>query len=94
MIQILKLTTGEELIGDVTITADKAKIDKPCILQLVPSRTNPEQTMMGLFPYAVYTEDHSITIDQKQIVWIEKPVKDLYNQYNSAFGSGIQLTSM
>jgi hypothetical protein len=94
MIQILKLITGEEIIGDVSISNGEAKVSKPCLLQLVPSRSNPEQTMMGLFPYAMYTEDHSIVLNQEHVIWMEKPVKDLYNQYNSAFGSGIQLANL
>lgn len=91
-IQIVKLITGEEIIGDVTDLAGKLTIKKPCALQLVPSRSNPEQPMMALIPYAPYTEDHAITVMSNSTVWMEKPVKELYNQYNSAFGTGIQLT--
>jgi hypothetical protein len=94
-IEIVKLITGEEVVAD---TFDAATITltlkKPCIIQLVPSRQNPEQTMMGLFPYAAYTEDHEIEIQKSQIVWRAKPVKELYNQYNSVFGSGIQLAGV
>jgi hypothetical protein len=50
--------------------------------------------MMGMFPYAAYTEDHSIEVDRARVVWSAKPVKELYNQYNSAFGSGIQLAGL
>ena len=94
MIKIVKLITGEELIadlagGDITLTWSK-----PCVLQVVPSRQNPDQPMMGMFPYAPYTEDHSIDVDVDKIVWDAKPVKELYNQYNSAFGSGIQLAGL
>jgi hypothetical protein len=61
---------------------------------MVPSRQNPEQPMMGMYPYAAYTEDHSIEVDRARIVWSAKPLKELYNQYNSAFGSGIQLAGL
>ena len=40
------------------------------------------------------TEDHSIEVDRARIVWSAKPVKELYNQYNSAFGLGIQLAGL
>lgn len=93
-IQIVKLVTGEELIGDCTTREVTTTISKPCALQLVPSRSNPDQPMMALIPYAVYTEDHCIDVDIDKIIWMEKPVKELYNQYNSAFGSGIQLAGV
>ena len=94
MIKIVKLITGEELIADVTAGDATMTLSKPCVLQMVPSRSNPEQPMMGMFPYASYAEDHSIDGDVDKIVWDAKPVKELYNQYNSAFGSGIQLAGL
>ena len=93
MIKIVKLITGEELIADVT-GSEIITLSKPCALQMVPSRKDPDQPMMGMFPYAAYTEDHSIEVDRSRIVWSAKPVKELYNQYNSAFGSGIQLAGL
>ena len=91
MIKILKLLTGEEIIGEVDIMTDKVIISKPCQLQLVPSRANPDQPMMALFPYASYTKNHKITVFTSTISWIEEPVAELYNQYNSVFGSGLVL---
>ena len=93
MIKIVKMITGEELIADVT-GSEILTLSKPCVLQMVPSRQNPDQPMMGMFPYAPYTEDHCLDVDVEKIVWDAKPVKELYNQYNSAFGSGIQLAGL
>jgi len=91
--------SGEEIIGDVVEKDNDPNnpnivIRNPCLLQIVPSRTNSEQPMMGMYPYAVYTEDHAITVNTQSIIWKEKPVTELYNQYNSAFGSGIQLATL
>ena len=94
MIKVVKLITGEELIADVTGMFEVLTLSKPCSLQMVPSRQNPDQPMMGMFPYAAYTEDHSIEVDRARIVWSATPIKELYNQYNTAFGSGIQLAGL
>ena len=94
MIKIVKLITGEELIADVTGGEVYVTLSKPCSLQMVPSRNNPDQPMMGMFPYAAYAEDHCIDVEVDKIVWDAKPIKELYNQYNSAFGSGIQLAGV
>ena len=88
MITILKLLTGEEIIGDVDFKDGNVKINKPCILQMISTSRN-EEPMMALVPYAPYTEDHCVTVEEKSIIWHEKPVKDLYNQYNKVFGTGI-----
>ena len=94
MIKIVKLVSGEEIVADVTLSGNEYKLEKPCVLQMVPSRANPEQPMMGMFPYATYAEGQTVTIKAEHIVWDAKPVTELYNQYNSAFGSGIQLAGL
>jgi len=94
MIKIIKLITGEELIGDVTSVNNQFVIDQPCAIQLMPSRADPSKTMMGLIPYASYTEDFRVTVKESMIVWQETPSSEIYNQYNTAFGSGIQLAGL
>ena len=94
MIKIVKLISGEELVADVTMGDTTMTMVKPCVLQMVPSRANPDQPMMGMFPYAMYTENHTIDVDISNVVWCETPINELYNQYNSAFGSGIQLAGL
>jgi hypothetical protein len=94
MIKILKLVTGEELLGDADEVANQLnqiKFVKPCIIQLVPSRSNPEQVGIALIPYASYAKDHTIMIDKDSVVWEQEPVDEIRNQYNSIFGNGIVL---
>lgn len=91
MIYIMKLVSGEELIADVTDAEGGYDLKQPCILQVVPSRTNPEQPVMALIPYATYTENHKVFVSSSHVVWASKPVEELYNQYNSIFGTGIML---
>lgn len=94
MIKILKLVTGEELIGDADEVANQLnqiKFAKPCVVQLVPSRSNAEQVGMALIPYASYTKDHTIMVDKDAVVWEQEPVDEIRNQYNSIFGNGIVL---
>lgn len=94
MIKIVKLVTGEELIADTEVDHNGITLKQPCAIQLMPSRGDPSQTMMGLIPYASYTEDFKVTVNLDKVIWQEKPSKEIYNQYNSAFGSGIQLASI
>lgn len=93
-VKIVKLISGEELIGDVFVHEITATIKQPCVIQMVPGRTDPNNPMLALIPYAMYTMNHSVDVDVDKIIWEEEPVKELYNQYNSIFGSGIQLATL
>lgn len=95
MIKIIKLLTGEELIGDLKIddSLNTVVIDRPCYIQLVPSKSNPQEPAMALVPYAAYTANHNIVVKQSAIVWEAEPLKELYNRYNSIFGSGLVVPS-
>ena len=92
MIKLVKLATGEELIGDVSEEGSSFVIKHPCLLQLVPSRSNQNEPTMAMFPYAVNTKDHEIKVASIFVVWSSEPVKELYNQYNSVFGTGIVMS--
>ena len=73
MIRILKLVTGEEIIGDSSEAHGEITVKKPCYIQIVPSRADPEQPAMALMPYAAYTKDHKLVIDISS-----------YNNFNGA----------
>lgn len=93
MIKIVKLSTGEELIGEIVGEDSTLDIKNPCALQLMPSRTDPTKATMGMFPYAQHLKNSVIEVSLDHIIHMGEPVEELYNQYNSIFGSGIQLAS-
>jgi hypothetical protein len=90
MIKVIKISTGEEIVGEVDVDY---KMKDPCILQMVPSRSDPTKGMMALIPYASHIKNSSIELSPEHIIWEGEPVEELYNQYNSIYGSGIQLAS-
>ena len=92
-VQIVKLITGEEIVGEIE-QGDEFIIKNPCILQMIASRQDPTQPAMTLIPYAFYVEENTIKVGKDFIVWVGNPVKEIYNRYNSIFGSGIQLASL
>jgi hypothetical protein len=95
-IKVIKLVTGEEVIGDMKPSGphdDRITVDKPCAVMLISSKSTPDQHSMALIPYAAYTAEHSIEIYKKSLVWTAELADDVLNQYNSIFGSGIQIVS-
>jgi hypothetical protein len=76
-------------MGDCQENGSTVTIKQPVMIQMMPSRNNPEVPMIGFLPYAPYAEDHSIQIQRSAVIWEAKPGKEMYNQYNSVFGSGL-----
>jgi len=91
MLKIIKLVTGEEVIGDTSSVDSSLILKKPAVLQLVPSRSDPTKASIALIPYAPYSDNSTLEINPDHVVWETKPIEELYNQYNSMFGTGIQI---
>lgn len=87
-IKIIKLSTGEELIGDVEDKGLWYSVKNAVIIAIVPSRTNPQQPSIGLAPWLPYAENDPILISKNSVVYEAKPVKEMINNYSSIF-SGI-----
>jgi len=92
MIKVIKLVTGEEIVGDIDYrNGIEIVVTKPCAIVLVPSKSTPDQHSMALIPYAGYAKDHTITLKAASIIWEADLQEDVYNQYNILFGTGIQI---
>lgn len=100
-IKIIKLVTGEELIGELvsakTVIAASGtpgdvdyELKDVAIVQMVPTQTG---LGLSLFPFAPYTEDKTHTFRGKHVILSMDPGVDLINNYNKMFGSGIQIAS-
>ena len=89
-VKLLRLKSGEDVIADVTLvdTEDTIKLENPA--QLMPMGGNQGgQMQMGFGPWAPFSDDKTFEIPRDWLVTISKPNKDLLNQYNTVFGSGI-----
>ncbi|MDB4351217.1 hypothetical protein OAA34_00725 [bacterium] len=93
MIQILKLSSGEELIGTVTDFEVEGrqviKMDKPAVIIMQPIEGQPEKFGIGLAPYAPYAENNSLNIMPTHVIAIMQPTDNLKNEYNTHYGSGV-----
>jgi hypothetical protein len=95
-IKIIKLVTGEELIGEVvtihnTLDGDvDYEIKDVAIVQMVPTQTG---LGLSLFPFAPYTEDKTHVFRGRHIIISMDPGVDLINNYNKMYGSGIQIAA-
>ena len=83
-IQLVRLSSGEELIADVTVEENSLLLKKPVIL--LPTG----QQSVGIVPWLPYADmENGVSISNNFILFFIPPHGDLINEYNSAFGNGL-----
>ena len=84
-VKIVRLASGEEIVCSCEKTKDGYTMKKPAIL--IPTGKGT----LGLMPWLAYADlkSGSIEISEKFIVFVIDPQKELLNEYNTAFGSGL-----
>ncbi len=89
-VKILKLITGEELIGKIVNDDENGiEIDNPANIHMAP--TQDSRMQLYLIPYAPYAEKDRFTLSKQHVIMQYEPNTDLLNKYNHMFGSGIQV---
>ncbi len=81
--------TDEELNNKLF---DCFKIKQPVQVVVQPTKEGP---MMGFAPFLDYAEEFKtgIEIQKNDVLCVTTPSRELENQYNQVFGSGIQIAS-
>ena len=89
-IQLVRLTSGEEIIADVNLNGlDTDTIILKDAIVLIPAG----EGKIGFMPFMPYTEaKEGLEIDQKFVMFMVEPVKDLIEQHRAAT-SEIELPS-
>ena len=93
-IRLITFKTNQTLIGEVDCTDNNEVIIKqPVQVIMQPTKDGP---MMGFAPFLDYAEEFKsgIKLSMDSILVITTPVRELENQYNQVFGSGIQIASV
>lgn len=79
-IKIVRLSTGEELLCEVTGGPDHYTLTDVAIL--IPT----QQNSLGLAPFMAYSEaPKGMTVASQFVMFMVDPVKDLKNQYQQMF---------
>ena len=93
-IRLITFKTNQTLIGEVDCTNNNEVIIKqPVQVIMQPTKDGP---MMGFAPFLDYAEEFKsgIKFSMDNILVITTPVRELENQYNQVFGSGIEIASV
>jgi hypothetical protein len=91
-LKLITFKTNQTILGDVEQTGDLISIKKPVQVATQVTKDGP---MLGFIPYLEYAQEFEtgITINRSDILAMNLPVRELENQYNTMFGSGIQIAS-
>lgn len=93
-VKIVKLITGEELLGEILPSTDAVcKIKNPVRIVIMPNKIDPKTPNVGFAPWAEFSEDKEFIIDKRHVLAIINPIKEFINQYNSMFGGLVVPTS-
>ena len=66
-IKIIRLATGEDVIGDIEVTDTEVKVKKSFVL--IPRQQAPGQPVqLMLSPWQPYTDDAEITVDKSKVI--------------------------
>ena len=88
MIKLLRLKSGEDIVGDIIGENSEFLIVKNPAM-LVPVGDGRTSMQMGLMPWMPFSASKEYEIPKDWIIVITEPLKDIVNNYNQVFGSGI-----
>ena len=93
-IKLVTFKTNHTILAEVDCTKnDKLVLKEPVQVIMQPTKEGP---MMAFAPFLEYCEEFNtgIKITMDNVLCITTPSRELVNQYNKVFGSGIQIASV
>lgn len=95
-IKLITFKTNHTIIGEVTTTdllVDAFNIKRPVQVVVQPTKEGP---MMAFAPFLDFAEEFLTGIEmcKSDVLCITTPSRELENQYNQIFGSGITIASV
>lgn len=89
-IKIVKLVTGEELIGDFKKTEVDITLTNVGMIMLIPDQAR-NRAQLAIVPYMQYSSQKTFHFNEVHVILVVEPVLEVLNQYNQIFGSGLVL---
>ena len=90
-ILVLKLITGEEVLGEV-VNKDPSFVALKNVVGIAVVRGQDGQPSIGFSPFPLHAEPktgNKFTFSKKHVVYNYVPAEDFINNYKQIFGAGI-----
>lgn len=90
--KLVTLKTNHTLLADIEETNDVIKLKEPVQVVTQPTKEGP---MLAFVPFVEYAEEFrtGMIITRDSVLTINTPVREVLNQYNQLFGSGLTIAS-
>ena len=87
-LRILKLSTGEELVGDIVDeTPEKYRVENPCVLAIGMNQAGKAALQMQ--PLLIFSDQKVVQIKHAHVIYEVSVAQEIKNKYNEIYGSGI-----
>lgn len=92
-IQILKLITGEEVLGEIESQSEtETVLCNPVGIAIIRGQNGQPNVGFSPFPlHAAEQKNRTIAFQNKHVIYSYVPAEDFVNNYKQVFGSGIVL---
>lgn len=85
-LKLVRLFTGEDVMGDVLEITDKTiKIKEAVRVVVIPSK-DETQPGIALAPFTHWSKDKEVEIYLHCVMTVMNPITEFVNQYNSVYG--------
>lgn len=86
-IKLVRLLSGEEILGEVLDSTDNSVIIKnPVRVVVIPNKANPDQPGVAFAPFCHWTKDTEFELNKNIVLTTMNPIVEFINQYNTTFG--------
>jgi len=86
-LRILKLVSGEEIVGDIISETDNIKIENPCVLAI--GMNSQGKASLQMQPLLIFSEQKIVEFHLNHIIYNVTVAQEIQNKYNEIYGSGI-----
>lgn len=91
-VKLVTLKTNHTLLADIEEGGDSLSLKQPVQVVTQPTKDGP---MLAFVPFVEFAEEFKtgINIPRDSVLTINTPVREVLNQYNQLFGSGLTIAS-
>lgn len=86
-LRIIKLITGEEIVGDIEIKDASVRIENPCVIGIAMAPNGKATLQMQ--PMLIFSEQKVVELQLSHVIYNVSVAQEIQNKYNEIYGSGI-----
>lgn len=82
-IKLVRLISGEEVMGDISTLDGYYTINEPVALRWVPSQEDPQVPKLMMASLIPHSEEDDVHIHERHVLFEIEPVEELVSEYNA-----------